>query len=113
MVAAWCCGQVLAPMTFTGYCNTRLIERWVEFFLVPELLPGQIAIMDRASFHISARIRELIEQAGCELVYLPAYSPDLNKIEKFWARLKNHLRKTLHEFDCLQDAIDNAFRVLS
>ncbi|NEO02501.1 MAG: hypothetical protein F6J94_14420 [Moorea sp. SIO1F2] len=55
----------------------------------------------------------LIEQAGCELLFLPAYSPDLNKIEKFWSRLKHHLRKTIEEFDCLQDALDNAFRVLS
>ncbi|NEQ88202.1 MAG: IS630 family transposase, partial [Moorea sp. SIO2I5] len=45
---------------------------------------------------------------GCELLFLPAYSPDLNKIEKFWSRLKHHLRKTIEEFDCLQDALDNA-----
>ncbi|NEO23857.1 transposase [Moorena sp. SIO4A5] len=60
-----------------------------------------------------AYIKKLIEQAGCELLFLPAYSPDLNKIEKFWSRLKHHLRKTIEEFDCLQDALDNAFRVLS
>lgn len=113
MVAASCCRQVIAPMTFVGYCNTKLIEMWVEFFLLPELLPGQIVIMDNASFHGSARIRQLIEQAGCQLIFLPAYSPDLNKIEKFWARLKNYLRKIIHQFDCLQDAVDHAFKVLS
>jgi len=85
MVAASCCRQVIAAMTFVGYCNTKLIEMWVEFFLLPELLPGQIVIIDNASFHGSARIRQLIEQAGCQLIFLPAYSPDLNKIEKFWA----------------------------
>ena len=69
--------------------------------------------MDRASFHTSAQIKRLIEMARCSLIFLPAYSPDLNKIEKFWARLKHHLRKTLHQFESLQDAIDNAFRVLS
>ena len=42
MVAASCCRQIIAPITFTGYCNTQLIKMWVEFFLVPELLPGQI-----------------------------------------------------------------------
>ena len=113
MVGATLSGQIIAPMTFVGYCNTNLIEMWVEFFLMPELLPGQIVIMDRASFHSSAYIKKLIEQAGCELLFLPAYSPDLNKIEKFWSRLKHHLRKTIEEFDCLQDALDNAFRVLS
>ncbi|WP_367142212.1 hypothetical protein [Moorena sp. SIO1F2] len=51
MVGATSSGQIIAPMTFVGYCNTNLIEMWVEFFLMPELLPGQIVIMDRASFH--------------------------------------------------------------
>lgn len=113
MVAASCCNQVFSPMTFVGYCNTKVIEMWVEFFLMPELLPGQIVIMDRASFHLSGRIKKLIAQAGCQLILLPAYSPELNKIEKFWARLKHYLRKTLKQFDSLQDALDNAFRVLS
>ncbi len=50
-----------------------------------------------------------------KLIFLPADSPDLNKIEKFWPRLKHkhYLRKTLHQFDSLQDAIDHAFRALS
>lgn len=113
IIAATRVSQILAPMTFAGYCNTRLMETWVEFFLVPELLPGQIVIMDRASFHTSSHIKQLIEMARCQLIFLPAYSPDLNKIEKFWARLKHHLRKTLDQFESLQDAIDHAFRVLS
>lgn len=113
MVAASCCGQIIAPMTFTGYCNAQLIESWVECFLVPELLPGQIVIMDKASFHMSNQIKKMIEQAGCQLMFLPAYSPDINKIEKFWARLKNYLRKIINDFDCLQDALDASFRALS
>ena len=59
MVAASSCRQIIAPMTFAGYCNTQLIEKWVEFILVRELLPGQIVVMDQASFHLSARITEL------------------------------------------------------
>lgn len=73
MLAAWGCRQILAPMTFAGYCNTQLIKMWVEFFLVPELSPGQIVIMEQASFHTSAQIQQLIEMAGCELVFLRAY----------------------------------------
>ncbi|NEQ88462.1 MAG: hypothetical protein F6K26_53665 [Moorea sp. SIO2I5] len=61
LVAASCCRQIIAPITFTGYCNTQLIKMWGEFFLVPELLPGQIVIMDQASFHKSAQIKQLIE----------------------------------------------------
>ena len=113
MVAGWCNRAILAPFTFKGYCNTALIEGWVEHYLVPELTPGQVVVLDNASFHKSDTIRDLIEQAGCQVVFLPPYSPDLNKIEKFWARIKHYVRKTLHQFDTLWDALDNAFRELS
>lgn len=113
MIAAWCNHEVIAPMTFKGYCDSSLVETWVQEFLVPQLKPGQAVVMDNASFHKSSRIRELIEQAGCTLLFLPSYSPDLNKIEKFWARLKHYLRKTLHQFQNLWDAVDNAFQTLS
>lgn len=113
MVAGWCERSIIAPLTFKGYCNTSLIEAWVEQCLVPELIPGQIVILDNASFHKSDTIREWIELAGCQLWFLPSYSPDFNKIEKFWARLKHYLRKTMHQFDSLWDALDNAFRTLS
>lgn len=113
MVAGWCNRTVIAPMTFEGYCDTRLFEAWVGQQLVPQLQPGQLVVMDNASFHKSHRTQELIEQAGCKLLFLPPYSPDLNKIEKFWARLKNYLRKCLQGFEDLWDAVDHAFRQLS
>ena len=113
MIAGWCNQQVLAPLTFEGYCNTALVEAWVEQVLVPELQPGQVVVIDNASFHKSATTRQLIEGAGCKLLFLPAYSPDLNKIEKFWARLKRYLGKTIHQFEGFWDAVDNAFKALS
>jgi len=113
MVAGWCARQIVAPMTFKGSCNTLLMEGWVEQMLVPALKPGQVVVMDNASFHQSERLREWIEEAGCELLFLPPYSPDFNKIEKFWARLKQYLSQNLAQFDCLQDAVDDAFRKLS
>jgi transposase len=111
MIAAWCNGHLLAPMTFKGYCDTTLVETWVEQLLVPALQPGQVVVLDNASFHKSAAIEEMIEAAGCKLLFLPAYSPDLNKIEKFWARLKHWLRKTSHQFEEFWDAVDNAFNL--
>ena len=113
MIAGWCNRTVLAPLTLEGYCNTVLVEAWVEQVLVPVLKPGQVVVMDNASFHKSATIQTLIEQAGYQLLFLAPYSPDLNKIEKFWARLKHFLRKTLSQFEILWDAVDNAFRQLS
>ena len=56
--------------------------------LVPRLKPGQIVIMDNASIHKTDATRKLIKEAGCELIFLPPYSPDLNPIEHFWADLK-------------------------
>ena len=100
-------------MTFEGYCNSAVVEAWVKQFLIPELKPRQVVVIDNASFHKSAAIREWIEQAGCKLLFLPPYSPDLNKIEKFWARLKHYLRKTLNQFQNFWDAVDNAFKSLS
>jgi len=65
---------------------------WLESVLLPVLRPGQVVIMDNASFHKSFRVAELIEGASCRLVYLPPYSPDLNPIEKYWAWLKRKVR---------------------
>ncbi len=76
-------GKSVAPMTFCGSCNTELFNTWVEQFLIKELKPNQVVIMDNVSFHKSPRTKELIESVGCELIFLPPYSPDFNPIEKF------------------------------
>jgi transposase len=56
---------------------------------------------------------QLIREAGCELLYLPPYSPDLNKIERCWSWLKSRIRKKLEQFDCLRDAIEDVLRFVS
>ena len=76
-----------------GATTTRVFETYVEKVLVPSLEPGQIVVMDNLGAHRPKRIRELIEQQGCELLYLPAYSPDYNPIEEAFAKIKNLLRK--------------------
>ena len=58
--------------------------------------------MDNATFHKADRISQLIEGTGCQLLYLPLYSPDLNKIEQCWSRLKSRIRKQLDRFNCLR-----------
>lgn len=82
---------------------------WVERILVPELRPGQIVIMDNATFHKASKTKELIERAECVLLFLPPYSPDLNPIEKFWANFKRQVKDTVTKFNNLSEAIDNAF----
>ncbi len=76
-----------------GATTARVFETYVEKVLVPSLEEGQVVVMDNLGAHRPKRIRELIEQQGCELLYLPAYSPDYNPIEEAFAKIKNLLRR--------------------
>ena len=111
VVAAWQNQAIKAPMRFEGHCNTELFNTWLKQGLLPELEEGQTIIMDNASFHKSARTRELIEAHGCKLQYLPTYSPDLNPIEKQWAILKARIKKHRFERLHLSKAIDRVFKM--
>lgn len=113
MIAAWCAQQLLAPFTVDGACNRAVFETWVEICLVPVLQPGQVVILDNATFHKGGRIQQLIEQAGARLLYLPPYSPDLNKIEHCWSWLKSRIRKYLSLFACLRDAMEHVLHLAS
>ncbi len=76
-----------------GPINGEIFLAYVEQFLAPALLPGQLVVMDNLPAHKVAGVREAIEAADAELRYLPAYSPDLNPIENMFAKLKAMLRK--------------------
>ena len=99
----------IAPMVFNGSCNTNLFESWVEQFLIKELKPNQVVIMDNASFHKSQRTKELIKSVGCRIIFLPPYSPDLNPIEKFWANMKRWIKQQIESCNGLHQAIDTFF----
>lgn len=79
-------------MTITGSIDSAAFTAYVQHFLVPSLHPGQIVILDNLSAHKSVAAREAIEAAGCELRFLPAYSPDFNPIEFAFAKFKTSLR---------------------
>jgi transposase len=68
-------------------------EAYVEQSLSAALEPGQVVVMDNLSAHKGSRVRELIEAKGCELLYLPPYSPDLNPIEEAFSKIKALLRR--------------------
>jgi transposase len=66
--------------------------------------------MYNASFHWKNILNDLVRHAGSEIIFLPAYSPDLNPIEKTWANMKSFLRNYASRFDTLQDAIKDYFK---
>ena len=86
------CRKLKAPFVFEGSCTKKLFEMYVEQILLPTLRPGQTVIMDNASFHKGNKITKLIEDAGCDLLYLPPYSPDFNPIEHYWTTVKYHIK---------------------
>ncbi len=99
----------MAPFCYKGVCDTKLFNMWLKDFLIPELKPGQVVIMDNATFHKSQTSQELIQQSGCQILFLPPYSPDLNPIEKFWANFKKMVQLNLEKIQNLADAIDFSF----
>ncbi len=85
--------RLTAPMVADGPMDGALFLAYVRTFLCPTLKPGDVVIADNLSSHKVAGVQNAIEAVGAKLVYLPPYSPDLNPIEKFFAKLKALLRK--------------------
>ena len=107
MIAAYCGRQLMAPFTVEGACTRVVFETWLEQCLIPVLKPGQVLILDNATFHNGGRIAELVAAVGCRLLYLPPYSPDFNRIEKCWASIKSRVRKRLSTHGSLRTAIED------
>jgi transposase len=85
-------GGMRPAMTVEGGTDTAVFAGYLEHVLLPALVPGQVVVVDNVGAHKPDRIRELIEAAGCELVFLPAYSPDLSPIEEAFSKLKAFIR---------------------
>lgn len=88
--------RIVAPFVFSGAMNGLIFRHYIAEQLGPTLRPGDVVVMDNLSAHKVSGIRELIEARGATLLYLPAYSPDLNPIELLFAKLK-HLLRTASE----------------
>jgi transposase len=98
-------------LAFDGATNAATFEAYVEQVLAPALRPGDIVVMDNLAAHRGAAVECAIRAAGAELRYLPAYSPDLNPIEKMFSKLKAYLRKAAaRTVDRLYEAMGEALR---
>ncbi len=100
---------MVATMTIEEPTDTDIFLAYVEHLLYPVLKTGDVEVMDNLSAHKAPAVQQWIEKAGAELLYLPPYSPDLNPIEKAWAKIKQQLREAkARTKDALDQAITNA-----
>ena len=83
-----------ACMTIEGATDTEVFQSYVREVLCPTLHPGDVVVMDNLSPHKHDPTLSLIKQTGASVRFLPAYSPDLNPIEKMWSKVKQSLRST-------------------
>jgi transposase len=114
LVAALTPVGLQAPMTLEGAMTSDAFAAYVRTFLLPTLVPGQIVICDNLSVHKRADIRALIEGVGCELIFLPAYSPDFNPIEHAFSKLKQRLRRlAARTQETLEAAIADALATIT
>jgi transposase len=114
LIAALHLAGMTAAMTVEGATSGAVFDAYVIRVLVPSLRPGQIVVADNLAAHKSSRARAAIEGAGCQLVSLPAYSPDLNPIEEAFAKIKALLRAAAaRSREALDAAIAVAMRAVT
>ena len=98
--------RVDAPWLIDGPINGERFQLYIEKVLAPTLRPGDIVVMDNLGSHKAKAVRGAIRSVGARLFFLPKYSPDLNPIEKLFAKLKHRLRKAAKRTaDAVCDAI--------
>lgn len=85
--------QLVAPIIYQGTANTDWVIQWTRDYLLPVLEPNSVLVFDNASIHKSDKLKVLIEEAGHQIIFLSAYSPDLNPIEHKWEEIKHNLAK--------------------
>jgi transposase len=101
-------------LTVEGATTSAVFEAYVEQVLAPTLGKGQVVVMDNLSAHKGERVRQLIEERGCSLLYLPSYSPDFNPIEEAFAKIKGLVRKAeARTREALVEAIGKALSAVT
>ena len=111
LIAALIGDTIYEPLQYKGTMDSILFETYFETRLLPALPENTVIVLDNASFHRKNVLIPMTEKAGHRIIFLPPYSPNLNRIEFFWSWLKRHLRKILPSHNSLDDAIRSAFHV--
>lgn len=101
-------------IVFEGALDSKMYNVYIEKILLPSLKPGDVVVMDNLNVHKSEIAKRLIEEKGCEYIFLPAYSPDLNPIEKMWSKVKQLLRGIKARTpEALYDAIGEVLKCIT
>lgn len=110
LIASMTLAGAMGPaMAVEGGTDRHVFEGYVERFLAPSLSEGQIVVLDNLGAHKTERVRELIEARGCEVWFLPSYSPDMNPIEEAFSKVKTLLKKaSARTKEALLEAISEA-----
>jgi transposase len=114
LIAAMSAEGMGQAMSVEGATDGAAFETYVEHFLVPTLKEGQVVVMDNLQVHKSLMVRELIEDTGASVLFLPAYSPDFSPIEEAFSKIKTILRKIeARTHEALVEAIGWALEAVS
>lgn len=101
-------------MILEGAADRPAFQAYIEQVLVPTLRPGQIVILDNLSVHKQPALQRAIEAAGCQVLFLPTYSPDFNPIEQAFAKIKHLIRRAqAKSTEALQEAIAQALALVT
>ncbi|MFA1676367.1 IS630 family transposase [Rhizobium mongolense] len=113
-IAGLRCHGLTAPFIVDAPMNRRIFEAWIETQLAPTLSKGDVVVLDNVGFHKSERAAQLVKERGAWLLFLPAYSPDLNPIEMAFSKLKTLLRKrAARSFDAITKALGEIVGIFS
>jgi transposase len=114
LLASITSGGVGPCLAVEGSTTREVFEAYLEGVLAPTLSPGQVVVMDNLCAHKGGRVQEILERAGCELVYLPPYSPDFNPIEQAFSKVKGLVRRAeARTREALIEAMGRALSALS
>ena len=114
MIGAMSLDGVRGFMTIDDATSTEVFDAFVSHELVPNLQPGDCVVMDNLPAHKVLSIRQRIEAAAASVIFLPPYSPELNPIEKLWAKLKEFVRRcTTETRDHFDAAVKDALNAIS
>ena len=109
VIAGLCNNKHIAVRCYEHSTNSAFFEEWFEWELLGEAPDRSAIVMDNASFHRKKQLKEIASRHGFYVLFLPPYSPDLNKIEKSWANLKHWLKDNAKCFPSLCFAIEQYF----